>query len=388
MKNRRSLVILGSTGSIGTQALDVVRAFPKAFHVQGLTGHHNIQRLAHQANEFKPSYLVVPSEEKKSELLPLLTYVPDILVGETGLVQLMDVPMDMLLVAIVGTAALPPVVAAIPKVPHIAIANKEVLVAAGSIIMDLVSKHQICFVPVDSEHSALFQCLAAVDFNSESVKHVTLTASGGPFWHRDPKTFSSISPEDALKHPNWDMGAKISIDSATMMNKGLEVIEAHHLFGLSYDDIHVVVHPKSIVHAFVETVDGAILAHMGRPDMRYPIQYAMTYPNRFKTPFHQASLTQLSGLEFFDPNREAFPLLDLAIECGRQGGVAPVVFNAANEVAVHRFLNGEISYLGIHSTILDLLDYFSSSVAFTIEDIIHLDQRVKSHRFTAQRSSG
>lgn len=382
---QRSVVILGSTGSIGTQALDVARAFPDLFHIQGLTGHNNVQLLAEQANEFKPSTLVVPSDKKKTELLSHLTYAPEVLVGESGLVELMDVPMDMLLVAIVGTAALPPVVAAIPKVSHIAIANKEVLVAAGSIIMDLVSKHQTRFVPVDSEHSALFQCLAAVDFNAESVKHVTLTASGGPFWQRDPNTFSSISPSDALKHPNWDMGAKISIDSATMMNKGLEVIEAHHLFGLSFDDIHVVVHPKSIVHAFVETVDGAILAHMGRPDMRYPIQYAMTYPKRLSTPFQQATLTQLSGLEFFEPNREAFPLLDLAIECGRQGGVAPIVFNAANEVAVQLFLTGEISYLGIYPTILGMLDYFSSSVASTIDDIIDLDYRVKHHRLENSR---
>ena len=172
------------------------------------------------------------------------------------------------------------------------------MVAAGSIIMDLVQSHETLFIPVDSEHSALFQCLAGVDFNMAVVKQVTLTASGGPFFGRDSQTFDLITPKDALKHPNWDMGAKISIDSATMMNKGLEVIEAHHLFGLDFDDIHVVVHPKSIVHAFLETIDGAILSHMGRPDMRYPIQYAMTYPDRFVTPFAQDPLTQLSGLSF------------------------------------------------------------------------------------------
>ena len=377
MTNTRSVIILGSTGSIGTQALDVARAFPDEFKITGLTGHSNVQLLAKQANEFFPAYLVVPTEQKKQEISSLLTYEPAILVGDKGLIELMAIPMDILLVAIVGTAALPPVVAAIPKVSHIAIANKEVLVAAGAIIMDLVKRYKTQFIPVDSEHSALFQCLAAVDFKPDAVKHVTLTASGGPFWQRDPQTFSSITPADALKHPNWDMGAKISIDSATMMNKGLEVIEAHHLFNISFDDIHVVVHPKSIVHAFVETVDGAILAHMGRPDMRYPIQYAMTYPDRFDTPFEQAPITQLTGLEFFEPNRQAFPLLDLAIECGRQGGVAPIVFNAANEVAVQRFLNGNISYLDIHTYILDALAYYSSHVVSTIEDVIDLDHQVK-----------
>ena len=219
------------------------------------------------------------------------------------------------------------------KVPHIAIANKEVLVAAGTIVMDMVRENDTRLIPVDSEHSALFQCLAAVDFDYDKVKHVTLTASGGPFWQRDPNTFNEITKADALKHPNWEMGAKITIDSATMMNKGLEIIEAHHLFDIAYDDIHVVVHPKSIVHAFIETVDGAILAHLGRPDMRYPIQYALTYPDRYNTPFKQAHLTELSGLEFFEPNHQAFPLLSLAIDCGRQGGVFPIVFNAANEVA-------------------------------------------------------
>ena len=187
--------------------------------------------------------------------------------------------------------------------------------------MEMVKEYGTHLIPVDSEHSALFQCLSAVDFNYNHVKKMTLTASGGPFWERDPETFNLITPKDALRHPNWDMGAKISIDSATMMNKGLEIIEAHYLFDLPYDKIDAVVHPKSIVHAFVETIDGAIFAHMGRPDMRYPIQYAMSYPDRFKTPFDQSSLTDLSGLEFFEPDFKVFPLLKLAIDCGEKGGV-------------------------------------------------------------------
>ncbi|MEK9727069.1 MAG: 1-deoxy-D-xylulose-5-phosphate reductoisomerase, partial [Candidatus Margulisiibacteriota bacterium] len=327
---KRDLIILGVTGSIGTQALDVIRAFPDQFNLKGMSGYSNINLMAKIAMEFRPEFIVVSDDVRKHDLIRQLTYDPIVFVGETGLIELMDESMDLLLVAIVGTAALPPVVAAIPKVNHIAIANKEVLVAAGEIIMQMVQQYNVKLIPVDSEHSALFQCLAAVDFNYEHVGHVTLTASGGPFWQRDPSTFSSISPQDALKHPNWDMGAKISIDSATMMNKGLEVIEAHHLFGLSFDDIHVVIHPKSIVHAFVETVDGAIFSHMGRPDMRYPIQYAMTYPDRWETPFLQSHLTALSGLEFFEPDMTVFPLLKLAIECGKKGGVFPIIFNAAN----------------------------------------------------------
>ena len=375
----KNIVILGSTGSIGTQALDVIRAFPKNFKLMGITGHSNMKLLSDQANEFKPPFLVVPSETKKNELN--LLYSPTIFIGDEGLLNLVTQPMHILLVAVVGTAALAPVVSAIPHVSHIAIANKEVLVAAGDIIMAMVKAHNTKLIPVDSEHSALFQCLAAVDFDSSVIRKITLTASGGPFWERNPSTFDSITPKDALKHPNWDMGAKISIDSATMMNKGLEVIEAHHLFGIDFDHIDVVVHPKSIVHAFIETIDGAIISHLGRPDMRYPIQYALTYPERFETPFPQHHLTELSGLEFFKPNREAFPLLDLAISCGRRGGVSPIIFNAANEVAVDLFLKEQISFTAIHTYILNALDRFGHLKADSIDDVIALDQEVKATSF-------
>ena len=377
MSSPRDVIILGVTGSIGTQAIDVIRAFPESFKLKGMSGYSNVAVMTEIANEFQPNYIAVPTTQIRDDLLSQLNYQPKVFVGEAGLIELVDVPMAILLVAIVGTAALPPVIAAIPKVSHIAIANKEVLVAAGTIVMDMVRQYGTRLIPVDSEHSALFQCLAAVDFENAKVKHVTLTASGGPFWARDPNTFNAITKADALKHPNWEMGAKITIDSATMMNKGLEIIEAHHLFDIAYDDIHVVVHPKSIVHAFVETVDGAILAHLGRPDMRYPIQYALTFPDRYDTPFKQAHLTELSGLEFFEPNHQAFPLLTLAIDCGRQGGVLPIVFNAANEVAVARFLNDEISYLGIHVYVVDTLNAYQHRSVSTIDDIIALDAEVK-----------
>ena len=378
---RRSVVVLGSTGSIGTQALEIIQAFPDLFELTGMSCFSNIDLFARQVSQFKPNYVSVSSEAQKVQLLNMISYQPTVFVGEKGLIDLVQVDLDILLVAIVGTAALPPVVEAISRVSHIAIANKEVLVAAGEIIMGLVKKYQTTLIPVDSEHSALFQCLAAVDFDYDMIKRLTLTASGGPFWDRDPATFSNIQPKDALKHPNWDMGAKISIDSATMANKGLEVIEAHYLFDMAYDDIDVVIHPKSIVHSFVETIDGAIFAHMGRPDMRYPIQYAMTYPKRLQTPWPQASLTELSGLEFYAPKDDVFPLLKLAYECGRQGGCAPLVFNAANECVVERFLKGNVDFVDISRLIQDMLDQFSNETVHSIEDVILLDQRVKQAAF-------
>ncbi len=379
----RNIVILGSTGSIGTQALDVIRAFPQDFSLQGISAYSNLTTLIDQVNEFKPPFVCVSTPDQQQQLLQYIDYKPTIFVGEPGLVELATVSMDVLLVAIVGTAALAPVVAALSVVSHIAIANKEVLVSAGQIIMELVQKHNTTLIPVDSEHSALFQCLAAVDHQLDHVKKLTLTASGGPFLNRDPNTFDHILPKDALKHPNWDMGAKITIDSATMANKGLEVIEAHYLFGTPYDDIDVVVHPKSIVHSFVETIDGAIFAHLGQPDMRYPIQYAMTYPNRFHTPWQQASICDLTGLEFLTPNHEVFPMLDLAYQCGRNGGVAPLVFNAANESAVASFLNGSIGYLDIFNTVNHTLSQFLSESVMSIDDIIELDRRVKQSVFVS-----
>ncbi len=379
---RKKLVILGSTGSIGTQALDVVQAFPDYFQLQGISCFSNIDLLIQQVHRFKPLFISVATEEQRLQVKSSVDYSPDIFVGDSGLIQLATIDLDLLLVAIVGTAALLPVVSAIKQSRHIAIANKEVLVAAGAMIMDMVKQYGAKLIPVDSEHSALFQCLATVDFNYDNVKTLTLTASGGPFWDRDPNSFDSITPVDALKHPNWDMGAKITIDSATMMNKGLEVIEAFHLFGMSFDNIEVVIHPKSIVHSFIETIDGAIFAHLGRPDMRYPIQYALTYPQRFETPWEQAKLTELSGLEFFEPNHDVFPLLKMAYECGRQGGAAPIILNAANEAVVDLFLKERISFTDIPIYIQQMLDHFSTESIASIDDVIALDRAVKSYNQT------
>lgn len=378
---KRKITILGSTGSIGTQALEIVNAFPDYFSLVGISCFSNIDLFIEQVNLFKPKFVSLANENQKEQLLKAINYTPEVFLGSGGLVDLVNVDTDILLVAIVGTAALAPVVAGIKQGLHIAIANKEVLVAAGPIIMELVEIHKARLIPVDSEHSSLFQCLAAVDFDYNVVKHITLTASGGPFWKRDPNSFHSITPKDALNHPNWDMGAKITIDSATMMNKGLEIIEAHYLFGIDYDRIQVVIHPKSIVHSFVETIDGAIFAHLGRPDMRYPIQYAMTYPDRFTSPWDQAKLTDLSGLEFFEPNFEAFPLLKLAYDCGSAGGVAPIILNAANEVVVYEFLKERIKFTDIPTYIYQMIEKFSDHTVSTIEDIISLDLLVKEAVF-------
>lgn len=375
----KRIVILGVTGSIGQQALDVIRAFPDQFILEGMSGYDNIDALIAIANELKPPYIVVPTNTKRSTLLTALTYTPTVFVGESGLIDIVCIAMDQLIVAIVGTAALPPVIRAIPHVSHIAIANKEVLVAAGPIIMDLVARHQSRLIPIDSEHSALFQCLQAVNFQKKFVKQLTLTASGGPFWQRTPESLMTVTRQEALQHPNWSMGNKITVDSSTMANKGLEVIEAHHLFGMPFDDIHIVIHPKSIVHAFVETIDGAIFSHMGRPDMRYPIQYAMTYPNRLPTPFSQSPITGLSNLAFHPPNYDLFPLLSLAISCGKSGGAAPVVFNAANEATVHQFLREQIDYVDIAPCVDGAVSRFSGESADTIDAIIELDARVKAH---------
>lgn len=380
---QKKVVVLGATGSIGTQTMDVIRAFPDHFSLSGMSGYSNIDGLIRHANEFTPPVICVPSDDAKHRLLAEISYKPTICVGDQGLIDLVQVDMDILVVAIVGTVALKPVIAAIPSVPHIAIANKEVLVTAGDTIMSMVNEYHCQLVPVDSEHSALFQCMAAVN-DRASIRHLTLTASGGPFLTRDLSTFSDITPVDALKHPNWDMGSKISIDSATMMNKGLEVIEAHFLFQLPYSQLDVSVHPNSIVHGLVETIDGAIFAHLGQPDMRYPIQYAMTYPNRKPTPWPQPKISELSGLHFYDPDPTRFPLLSLAYECGERGGVAPLVLNAANEAAVAEFLKGRIKFTDIHTHITKQLSKFSDESVYTVDDIVELDRRVKSESFKKQ----
>ncbi|MEM8559718.1 MAG: 1-deoxy-D-xylulose-5-phosphate reductoisomerase [Bacteroidota bacterium] len=343
----RGLVLLGSTGSIGTQALDIVRLFPDRFRVRALTAGRNADLLAAQAEEFRPSLVVIQDEAAAPALRARLAPLGiDVLAGEEGLVAAACIDgAEVVLTAVVGFCGLRPTLAAIGQGRTIALANKETLVVAGALVEAEAQRHGATVLPVDSEHSALFQCLVGEDLGA--VERVTLTASGGPFRTRPAETFEAITPGEALRHPNWSMGAKITIDSATLMNKGLEVIEARWLFGLDPDQIDVLVHPQSIIHSMVTFVDGSAKAQLGVPDMKVPIQYALTYPDRWPAPHPRLDWTQVASLDFEPPDTDRFPCLRLAFEALEAGGLAPCVLNAANEVAVARFLREEIGFTDI-----------------------------------------
>jgi 1-deoxy-D-xylulose-5-phosphate reductoisomerase len=344
----KKIVILGSTGSIGVNALDIVRRLGRSWRVFGLSAQNNTDRLMEQALEFKPSFLCVSQPEsarKLRETLKPLNGSVRILTGPKGLEELASHPQaDLVLSAVVGSAGLKPLVAAVKKGKTIALANKEALIVAGDLIMKLVKRHRATLLPVDSEHSAIFQCLRSEP--RKYIRRIVITASGGPFYKRQAP-LDSVTAEEALAHPTWKMGKKITIDSATLMNKGLEVIEAHHLFGVPYDQIDIVIHPQSIVHSLVEFTDGAVLAQLSHPDMRLPIQYALTHPERQVSPIKTLDLEKVGKLEFYPPDFKRFPCLGLALAAGRQGGTMPTVLSAANEAAVGLFLAGRISFTDI-----------------------------------------
>lgn len=383
MTGSKKIALLGSTGSIGRQSLDVVDAFPTQFQVVGLTAGQNITLLKKQILAYKPKWAMIHEDSHRSALrdwASTLSFSIDILETPTDLAKcLSDPDIDLVMMAIVGTAALHPTAAALSAGKQVGLASKEVLVAAGDLMMGLAKTHGGCLLPVDSEHAALQQCLAAVGGDTTWVSRVVLTASGGPFRTRDACTFSEITPQEALKHPRWTMGAKISIDSATLMNKGLEVIEAHHLFGLAYEQIDVVVHPQSLIHAMTETVDGNLLAHLGPPDMRFPIQYAMTYPQKYPGPWPRLDITGMGELQFEAPDFNKFPLLKLAYTCGKAGGAAPLVMNAANEVLVAQFLAGKIGFLDIISGVENTVSLFAKEKLSSLDQAIALDLEVKRH---------
>lgn len=377
----KRISILGSTGSIGTQTCDIVRAYPDKFSVVGMTAGKNIALFKEQLKEFKPEHASVASEIDAKELESFVkanALNTHIYYGESGLEYISTQPVDLLVVAIVGTASLWPTYRAIEHNIPIALACKEVLVSAGNIITDLAQKHTVPILPIDSEHAALKQCLASVNEDMKQVSKLILTASGGPFWQTPHTEFKDITPERALKHPNWDMGAKITIDSATLMNKGLEVIEAHHFYKCSYDNIDVIIHPQSIIHSLVEFTDGTLLSQMGLPDMRFPIQYALTYPEKWENPWPKTSLSSSSPLEFHDPDYNKFPLLQAAFDCGKQGDYACAVLNAANEAAVHLFLNKKIGFTDIFDTVLNAVESTTLIKNPTIKDIITIDSEIKS----------
>ncbi|MEI8218297.1 MAG: 1-deoxy-D-xylulose-5-phosphate reductoisomerase [Elusimicrobiota bacterium] len=344
----KKICILGSTGSIGTQALDVIRCHPREFSVHGIAGRSNIALIQKQIKEFHPRIAAVWSNEDAAAVAQWCKNNKQktrIVAGLPGLLEVARLSSaDIVLSAVVGSVGLEPLMAAISAGKTIALANKEALVVAGSLIMAAARKKGVAILPVDSEHSAIFQCLK--NEKVSAVRRIILTASGGPFY-RSSKPLASITVADALDHPTWKMGKKITIDSATLMNKGLEAIEASHLFGVALDAIDIVIHPQSIVHSLVEFVDRSVIAQLSLPDMRLPIQYALTYPARISSSLRPLDLTAAGALSFDVPDFKRFPCLDLALSAGKCGGTMPAVMNAANEVAVGRFLNGDIRFVDI-----------------------------------------
>jgi 1-deoxy-D-xylulose-5-phosphate reductoisomerase len=344
----KKIVVLGSTGSIGRQTLEIIRCYPERFKLLGLGAGRNWRLLAEQLKEFRPSAAALAEERELLELKDSLdpSQCPDLAWGRKGMEDLAGLPeADLVVVAITGAAGIYPTLAAINAGKDVALANKETLVAAGQLVMSLARQKNILILPVDSEHSAVWQCLNGR--KPDLIEKIILTASGGPFRQLTKEQLESVTVDMALHHPNWVMGSKITIDSATLMNKGLEVIEAKWLFGVNYSHIEVIVHPQSIIHSAVEFRDGSVIAQMGVPDMRLPIQYALTYPNRLSGPVPRLKWADLKGLTFEEPDLVKFPALGLAYEAGKAGGTMPAVLNAANEVAVELFLKGKISFTGI-----------------------------------------
>ncbi len=368
----KRLTILGSTGSIGTQTLEVVRQNPDKLQVYALLAGKNVEEIERQAREFRPKVIGLMDEKAARELRNRVQDLSiEVVQGMEGMLRsVTDSIPDTIVTAISGRIGLEPTLAALQAGKDIALANKETLVAGGELVMETARRLKRGIIPVDSEHSAIFQCL---EEQSGIVEKIILTASGGPFRGWSKEQLSTVTPESALKHPNWAMGAKITIDSATMMNKGLEVIEAHHLFDLNYDEIEVLIHPQSVIHSMVQYVDGSILAQLGRADMRLPILYALSYPTRWPSPFERLDFRGKT-LTFFEPAEYNFPALDLAYECGRRGGTLPAVMNAANEVAVHAFLARRIPYLDIIRLVEKVCEEHQVLDATDLESILSADE--------------
>lgn len=371
----KNIVILGSTGSIGKNALNVVSAFPHRFRVVGLTAGGNVRLLMDQINLFSPEVVAVSDKASYEELRDLLAgrRLPEILYGAEGISSVAEMPgADVIISAIVGSAGLIPTIAAVRAGKTIGLANKETLVMAGDIVMSEAVRCGAVLLPVDSEHSAVFQCIRG--YERESLKRIILTASGGPFFGKTKIDLKDVRPEDALKHPNWSMGPKISIDSATLMNKGLEVIEAHHLFAFPPSEIDVLIHPQSIIHSIVEFKDGSCLAQLSRPDMRGPIAYAMAYPERLDDVMESLDWERLSGLTFRKPDVDTFPCLGFAYSAIQAGGTMPAVLNAANEVVVKAFLDGIAGFNDIPAIINNVMDCHTARPADDISVILDADR--------------
>ncbi|MBN4067790.1 MAG: 1-deoxy-D-xylulose-5-phosphate reductoisomerase [Alkaliphilus sp.] len=373
----KKISILGSTGSIGLQTVEIVREHLDKFKIIGIAAMSNIEKLEEQINEFKPEIVAVFNEEKAKILASKINEKTKIVSGMQGLIEVATHDrVDIVLNSVVGSVGMIPTYHAILSKKNIALANKETLVVAGKIIMQEAIKNNVSIIPVDSEHSAIFQCL-----QGESVKDIEkiiLTASGGPFRKMSKENLKSAKYYDALKHPNWDMGRKISIDSATLMNKGLEVIEAKWLFDISCEDIDVVVHPQSIIHSMVEFSDSSVIAQMGLPSMKLPIQYALTYPTREKSSIPKLKLSEIRTLTFEEPDLDRFPCLQLAYDAIKIGGTMPCVLNGANEVLVSKYLKEEISFYDIPKYVEKAMNKHSSFDYTSLDELLEVDKWVRN----------
>jgi 1-deoxy-D-xylulose-5-phosphate reductoisomerase len=377
VSQKKNIALLGSTGSIGRSTLDVAALHAERFRVAYLTAHRNIELLAQQIRRFKPRAVVVLEECNASVLRKFTNGVTEVLFGEEGLCEIVQRDdVDIVVSALVGFVGLKPTLKAIEAGKDIALANKETLVVAGELIMSAAQKHKVQLLPVDSEHSAILQCLRGEE--RKSVERLILTASGGPFRSLPKEEFENITVAQALNHPTWKMGNKITIDSATLMNKGLEVIEAHWLFGLQPENIHVVIHPQSIIHSMVEFNDGSAKAQLSFPDMKLPIQYALMYPDRPAAPFKRLDFSEIRQMTFEEPDTEKFPCLALAYRALAMGGTAPTVLNAANEIAVQKFLEGAISFPTIAETIAAALNAHTPKRNASLEDIVGIDAQIRT----------
>ena len=374
----KKIAILGSTGSIGTQTLDVIRAHSDELEVVALAAGSNKERLKEQIREFHPELVSLSDEKKAQELKEELAgEAVEVVCGMDGLIEVAGIDSaDVVVTAVVGMMGILPTMEAIRKGKDIALANKETLVTAGHLIIPMAREYGVSILPVDSEHSAIFQCLQGEP--KKALDKILLTASGGPFRGKSAEFLETVTLEDALKHPNWSMGPKITIDSSTMVNKGLEVMEAKWLFGVDYSQIEVVIQPQSIIHSMVQYIDGAVIAQLGTPDMRVPIEYALFYPERRSLPGDRLDFSKLSQITFEKPDYKVFRGLSLAIEAGKTGGTMPTVFNAANERAVAKFLKGAIKYTDIVRSIEKCMDAHKVSAHPDLEEILATEQWVYS----------
>jgi 1-deoxy-D-xylulose-5-phosphate reductoisomerase len=392
MKNTRQITILGSTGSIGVSTLDVIARHPDRFQAFALTAHNNVEKMLSQCQRFQPRFAVMLDQQSSEQLaraIKTANIKTEVLSGIESLEKVASLPeVDTVMAAIVGAAGIRPTFAAAQAGKLVLLANKETLVMAGRIFTDLVKQHHATLLPIDSEHNAIYQSLPH-HFNGDlvaaGISRILLTASGGPFRCASLDSLKTVTPEQACAHPNWDMGQKISVDSATMMNKGLEVIEAHWLFEAPPDKIQVVIHPQSVIHSMVAYVDGSVIAQLGNPDMRTPIAHAMGYPERIESGVSALDMFKVAHLDFEAPDLERFPCLDLAYQALRAGGNMPAVLNAANEIAVESFLQKRMAFTAIPAMIKHVMETIQQEEMMTLEDVLKTDKlaRAKSHEWLA-----